>query len=82
MAFAAGLSGAGFKPGSVHTTANVHFDQQTGGWTIHTIDLNTEAKVPGISAADFQKRAEDAKKNCPVSRALAGVTINLTAKLI
>ena len=82
MALTAGLAGAGFKPERVHTTAKVHFDQQGGGWTIHTIDLETEAKVPGIDAADFQKRAEETKKTCPVSRALGGVTINLAAKLV
>ena len=82
MALTAGLSSAGFKPESVKTTAKVHFDQQAGNWTIHTIDLDTQAKVPGIDAADFQKRAEETKKACPVSRALAGVTINLNAKLV
>ena len=82
MALAAGLAGAGFKPERVHTTAKVHFDQQGGGWSIHTIDLETEAKVPGIDAADFQKRAEETKKTCPVSRALSGVTINVAARLV
>jgi osmotically inducible protein OsmC len=82
MALTAGLGGAGLKPERVHTSAKVHFDKQTAGWTIHTIDLTTEAKVPGLSDADFQKRAEETKKACPVSRALAGVTINLTAKLV
>ena len=82
MALAAGLSGAGLKPERIHTTAKVHFDQKEGGWTIHTIDLETEAKVPGINAADFMKRAEETKAKCPVSRALAGVTINLKATLL
>jgi lipoyl-dependent peroxiredoxin len=39
------------------------------------------AKVPGISEEDFQRIAEDAKQNCPVSRALAGIPITLEADL-
>ena len=49
---------------------------------ITTIDLKTEAEVPGIDAAKFQELAESAKKNCPVSRALAGTTINLQSTLV
>jgi osmotically inducible protein OsmC len=37
--------------------------------------------VPGISAADFQRLAEEAKQNCPVSKALSGTTITLDASL-
>ena len=59
----------------------MHFDQRDGNWTIHTIDLETEAAVKGIAPEDFQKRAEATKTACPVSRALGGVNIQLTAKL-
>jgi osmotically inducible protein OsmC len=82
MALAAGLKGAGFTPERVHTTAKVHFDQKDGGWTIHTIELETEASVKGISPEDFQKAAEKTKTTCPVSKALAGVDIKLNAKLV
>jgi osmotically inducible protein OsmC len=82
MALAAQLKNAGFKPERVHTTARVHFDQIGGNWTIHRIDLDTEAAVARIEPLDFRKRAEDVKKNCPVSRALTGVAINLTVKLV
>jgi osmotically inducible protein OsmC len=82
MALSAGLAGAGLAPESVRTSAKVHFDKKDAGWTIHTIELDTEAKVPGLAAADFQKRAEDTKKNCPVSRALTGVDIKLNARLV
>jgi osmotically inducible protein OsmC len=51
------------------------------GFAITKIDLATEASVPGIAPADFQAQAEKAKANCPVSKALAGTTITLTAKL-
>ena len=82
MALAAQLTQAGFTPERIHTSAKVHFDQQAAGWTIHTIELDTEGAVPGIDAAKFAELAEGAKKNCPVSRALAGVEIKLTAKLV
>ena len=82
MALAAGLKAAGFTPERIRTKARVHFDQRDGNWTIHTIELNTEASVKGITPEDFQKRAEATKTACPVSRALTGVTIQLTAKLI
>jgi hypothetical protein len=46
------------------------------------IDLETEGDVPGIDERQFQTYAEAAKRDCPVSRALAGIPeITLTAKL-
>jgi lipoyl-dependent peroxiredoxin len=82
MAFSAGLGKAGFTPKRVHTTAGVHFDKVEGGFAITSIDLAMEAEIPGIDEAQFQEMAEGAKKGCPVSKALAGTTINLTAKLV
>ena len=43
--------------------------------------LNVNAVVPGLSAEDFAKIAQDAKVNCPVSQALAGIEITLEATL-
>jgi osmotically inducible protein OsmC len=82
MAFSAGLARAGFPPKRVHTRAAVHFDKVPDGFAITSIDLATEAEVPGIDAAKFQELAEGAKKGCPVSKALAGTKINLQAKLV
>ncbi|HZO98836.1 MAG TPA: OsmC family protein [Terriglobia bacterium] len=82
MALAAGLSKAGFTPTRVHTTAKVHLEPVEGGFGITKIELETEAQVPGIDAAAFQQQAEGAKKNCPVSKALAGTQISLTARLL
>jgi len=53
-----------------------------GGFAINPIDLETEAVVPGIDEETFQKLAQDAKENCPVSKALAATPINLKATLI
>ncbi|HEV2175657.1 MAG TPA: OsmC family protein [Terriglobia bacterium] len=82
MAFSAGLAKAGFSPKRVHTKAAVHFDKVEAGFAITSIDLTTEAEVPGIDNAKFQELAEGAKKGCPVSKALAGTTINLKATLV
>lgn len=83
MALSAILSGNGHTPKSVHTVARVTFDPVPGGFAITKIALETEGQVPGIDAAGFQKFAEEAKKGCPVSKALAAVPeITLTAKLI
>src|ERR1019366_7721341 len=79
MALSAMLSGAGHIPTRVHTVAKVSFDPVPGGFAITKIDLNTEAQVPGLDNAAFQKLAQDAKKGCPVSKALAAVPeISLT----
>ena len=79
MFLAAVLTNAGFPPVRVATTAAVHLG---AGPTITLIELQTEAQVPNLTDADFQKHAETAKQNCPVSKALAGPEIRLQAKLL
>ena len=81
MALTLSLETAGLKPQSVKTSAAVRLDRDGGGFSITGIDLTTEATVPGAEAAQFQKIAEETKKGCPVSKALAGTRITLTAKL-
>ncbi len=82
MALSAGIAKAGFSPKRVHTKAAVHFDKVGDGFAITSIDLTTEAEIPGIDNAKFQELAENAKKGCPVSKALAGTRINLQAGLV
>ena len=82
MAFSGGLTRAGFTPTSIATTATVRLEKVGEGFKITTIELKTEGKVPGIDAAKFLEIAEGAKKNCPVSQALAGVSISLVATLV
>jgi osmotically inducible protein OsmC len=81
MALSAMLSGAGHPPTSIDTKAAVHLDQVGGGWAIQLIELETLGVVDGIDAAEFQKHAQNAKANCPVSKALASVKIELKAAL-
>lgn len=78
MALSHGLTGAGTPPTRLVTSADVTFQPGTGITGIH---LTVEGQVPGIDSAAFVAAAEDAKANCPVSQALAGTTITLTAKL-
>jgi lipoyl-dependent peroxiredoxin len=79
MFLSALLTDAGFPPVSIRTTAAVHLD---AGPTITLIELDTQARVPGVSGEEFSKLAETAKKNCPVSKALTGPEIRLRAVLV
>ena len=82
MAFSNILSGEGHTPDSVDAHARVVLKEVDGAPTLARIDLKADGKVPGISDDDYQRLAEQAKKDCPVSRALASVPeINLEATL-
>jgi lipoyl-dependent peroxiredoxin len=81
MALSFALTNAGHAPTSVLTSAVVHLTRTDTGFAIPKIELTTEGVVPGIDEATFRSTAEDAKKNCPVSKALAGVDITLQASL-
>ena len=82
MALSANLEKAGHPAKRVSTVATVKLEMVEGAPKITTIDLKTEANVPGIDEAKFREIAEQTKKGCPVSKALAGTQINLDAKLL
>ena len=82
MALSFNLEKAGHPARRVTTTATVKLEQAEGGFKITSIDLKTEADVPGVDEAKFREQAELTKKTCPVSVALAGAHINLDAKLV
>src|SRR5262245_18111148 len=82
VALAAGLTKAGHNPTSISTNAAVTLEKVGEGFNITTIELTTEGVVPGIDDQTFLDAAESAKKNCPVSQALAGVDIKLNATLL
>lgn len=82
MAFSNGLATAGHTPTRVHTTAQVRFGSADGHFEIPGIDLDMEAEVPGIDEGEFQRLAEAARSECPVSKALAGTRISLNARLM
>lgn len=75
MALAHGLAEGGHTPTAVHASASVHLDPEA--LEIVRIDLRTRGEVPGIDAETFREQAEEAKANCPVSKALAAVDVRL-----
>ena len=81
MSLSSKLVSAGFPPVRIFTEANVHLNKVDGKSRITKIELSTTAEVPGISQETFLKIAENAKIDCPVSFALAGVEITLQAQL-
>lgn len=81
MALSADLAKNGYDPESVETNAEVTLEVSDKGPSITNITLNTKASIPGIDDATFQEFAEGAKKNCPVSKALAATNITLKARL-
>jgi osmotically inducible protein OsmC len=82
MALSNALAEAGTPPESIRAEAGVQLRIVEGAPTIARIDLDVVGSVPGIEADAFAEQAEQAKKDCPVSRALAGVPeINLSARL-
>ncbi len=81
MALTAQLSRARITPKRIQTKASVKLEKIGEAFSITQIDLETEAEIPDIDDATFQQYAQGAKENCPLSKALASVPINLTAKL-
>ena len=78
MALSGGLTKGGTPPTSLETQADVEFTPGTGITGIHITVVGT---VDGISEEQFVEAAEGAKANCPVSKALTGTTITLSASL-
>ncbi len=66
----------GNPPTSLDTQAEVTFEPGPG---ITGIKLTVTGVVPGITAEEFEAAAQDARVNCPVSKALTGTTITAEA---
>jgi lipoyl-dependent peroxiredoxin len=82
MAFSFACDAAGFATEAIDTEAAVRLVMKGGGFQIERIGLRLEASVPGIDEATFQKLAAGAKRDCPLSKALAAVPeVTLTAVL-
>lgn len=81
MALSLGLTTAGHPPTSLDTNAAVVLGKVDDKISITRIDLTLTGVVPGLSQAEFERLAEDAKKNCIVSRALGSVPMTLSATL-
>ena len=81
MALSHGLTEAGHAPEHLSVTSKVTLDQRDGAPTVTTSELTVTGQVPGLDQAGFEEAAADAGKNCPISRALAGVEISVNATL-
>jgi lipoyl-dependent peroxiredoxin len=81
MALSAGLTTAGHPPTSLDTTAVVTLGKIGEQTAVTRIDLKLTGVVPGLAEAEFKRLAEDAKKNCIISRAISAVPMTLDATL-
>jgi osmotically inducible protein OsmC len=81
MALSLVLGEAGLTADSLETTAEVTLEQDDHGFSITSVHLTLKGKVPGVDAATFEKLAQGAKANCPVSKVL-NAAITLDAELL
>ncbi|HLH72682.1 MAG TPA: OsmC family peroxiredoxin [Chloroflexota bacterium] len=83
MALSHELTQKGHAPSRLDASAVVTFGPQPGGgWAVTTSKISVRGVVPGIDQKTFSEAAEAAAKGCPVSRALAGVQINLESAVL
>ncbi|MBS1161606.1 MAG: OsmC-like protein [Proteobacteria bacterium] len=73
MAFSFACDKIGLATTDVDTQASVRLSKQREGFVIEHIKLTLQATVPGIDDAKFQEIAATAKRECPLSKALASV---------
>jgi osmotically inducible protein OsmC len=81
MALSNELSQGGNTPDQLEVTARVTLDERDGAPTVTTSEITVEGRVQGVDQEAFTKAATNAGKQCPVSRALAGVEISVRATL-
>ena len=81
MALSNELASAGHEPKSVKTKAEVVLEMKDDGPEITTINLISEAHVPGIDKDTFMEIANGAKEGCPISKLLAAANITLDIDL-
>jgi len=80
MALSGQLGNANMTAQTIDTKATLTFEKTDAGFTVTAIHLDVKARIPGANKAAFDKAAEDAKKNCPISR-LLNTKITMTASL-
>ncbi len=81
MFLSALISGEGFKPERIQTTATVHLEKDDVGPIISVIELDCQVKCEGLPQQKFNELAQVSKERCPVSRLYAGTSIRLNAQL-
>lgn len=80
MALSLVLQGEGLKADSIDTTCTITIDKEGEGFAIKKSHLDLTARIPGANEAAFNRAAQTAKENCPVSK-LYDTEITLDAKL-
>ena len=75
MALSHALATAGHTATSINTSVEVDFQPGEG---ITAIRITVSGEAENLDAAGFATAAQDAKANCPVSKALAAVPITLS----
>lgn len=80
MALSGQLGQAGLTAQELRTTATVSMEKVEGGFAITAVHLDLVAKIPGASQEAFDKAANTAKENCPVSK-LLNAEITMTSRL-
>ena len=82
MALSFALGSAGHPPAELDVTAGVMLEKVGEGFAITSIALDVGARITGIDPLEFQTIAERAKRECPLSKALAATPITLSTKLL
>ncbi|KFC67968.1 OsmC family protein [Massilia sp. LC238] len=80
MALSGQLGQAGLTAQELRTTATVSMEKVEGGFSITAVHLDLVARIPGASQEAFDKAANTAKENCPVSK-LLNANITMTSRL-
>jgi osmotically inducible protein OsmC len=81
MSLSSYVARSGGTPKTLDVTADVGLGPDpAGGFRLTGITLTVSGDVEGLDADGFKAAAEDAKANCPVSKALTGVDITLDVK--
>ena len=78
MALSFGLAKEGVTEGTLETEARVKLETDGEGFSVTRSDLTLTADVP-LDEARLRELAEDAKKNCPISK-LLNAEMNLEIK--
>ena len=73
------LTNAGYPPTQIRTSARVHLGE---GPRITLIELDTEAEVPNLDERTYLESVDKSKKNCPISLAMTGPEVRVTARLV
>ncbi|KZY06276.1 MULTISPECIES: OsmC family protein [unclassified Sulfitobacter] len=80
MALSMILEGEDLVADSIETKATVHLEQKDGGFHIPKVHLDVTASIPNATEEQFNRAANTAKENCPISKLLTA-EITMDAKL-